>query len=65
MLGIDSKRTLLTLYRQIVIYPQSQLVEKDVTIRAQAKNVLRDVRPVVGTTEWLYMACFRVSAGRR
>jgi hypothetical protein len=34
VLGIDSKRTLSPFYGQIVIYPQSQFVEKDVAIRA-------------------------------
>jgi hypothetical protein len=64
VLGINSKWTLTPLYGQIIIYPQSQFVEKDVAIRAKAKNVLGDVRSIVRTTERLNMTGFRVSAGR-
>jgi hypothetical protein len=62
VLGINSKRTLSPFYGQIVIYPHGQLVEKDVAIRAKAKNVLRDVWPIVGTTERLDMTGFSVPA---
>jgi hypothetical protein len=62
VLRIYAKRTLSPFNGQIVIYPQRQLVEKDVAIRARAKNVLRDVRSIVGTTKWLDVAGFRISA---
>jgi hypothetical protein len=62
VLRISAKRTLSPFHGQIVIYPQRQLVEKDVAIRAKAKNVLRDVRSIVGTTKWLDVAGFRISA---
>jgi hypothetical protein len=64
VLRINPKRTFLSLYGQIFIYPQCQLIEKDVAIRAEAKNIFRDVGAIVGTTEWLDVTGFRVSAGR-
>ena len=61
VLRINAKRTLSSFYGEIVIYPQRQLVEKDVAIRAKAKNVLGDVRSIVGTTEWLDVTGLRIS----
>jgi hypothetical protein len=60
----NAKKPILPRYEVIVIYPQRQLVEKDVAIRAKAKNVLRDIRPVVGATEWLDVTGFRIRACR-
>jgi hypothetical protein len=49
---INAKKSIAPADSVIVIYAQRQLVEKDMAIRAQTKNVLRDIRAVVGATEW-------------
>ena len=64
MLRINSKEPIAAPEQAIVVYPQRQLVEKDMTIRAQTKNVLRDIRAVVGATEWLDVTNFRIRACR-
>jgi hypothetical protein len=62
MPGINAKETFSPFNRKIVIYPMRQLVKKHVAIRAKAKDVFRDIRPIVGTPEWLEMADFCVRA---
>ena len=62
---MNSKKPIAPPEQAIVVYPQRQLVEKDMAIRAQTKNVLRDIRAVVGPTEWLNVTDFRVRARRR
>ena len=57
---INSKKSIAPTDPVIVIYAQRQLVEKDMAIRAQTKNVLRDIRAVVRATEWLDVTDFRV-----
>jgi hypothetical protein len=61
---INSKKSIAPPEQVIVVYPQRQLVEKDMAIRAQTKNVLRDIRAVVGATEWLNVTDFRIRACR-
>jgi hypothetical protein len=53
VLWISAKKSIAAPEPVIVIYPQRQLVEKDMTIRAKTKNVLRYTRAVVRATEWL------------
>jgi hypothetical protein len=51
--------------RAIVIDPERELVNEDVTIGTEAEDILRHIRAVVGTTERLYMASLRIrSRGR-
>ena len=64
MLRINSKEPIAPPEQVIVVYPQRQLVEKDMAIRAKTKNVLRDIRAVVGATEWLDVTDFRIRACR-
>src|SRR5258707_3254317 len=60
VLGISPKKALSALYREIVIYPQRQVVEKDVAIWAKAKDVFRDIRAIVGTPKRFDMADLRI-----
>jgi hypothetical protein len=62
VLWINAKKSIAPPEPVIVIYPQRQLVEKDMTIRAKTKNVLRNIRAVVGATERLDVTDFRVCA---
>jgi hypothetical protein len=50
------------LYRQIVIDPQASSSSETWQIWAKAKNVLRDVGPVVGTTKRLDVTRFSICA---
>jgi hypothetical protein len=60
VLRISPKKTLSPYYGEIVIYPQRQLIKKNVAIWAKAKNVFRNIRSVMGPTKWLDMAGFRI-----
>ena len=62
---MNSKQAIAPSEQAIVVYPERQLVKKDMAIRAQTKNVLRDIRTAVGPTEWLNVTDFRVGARRR
>ena len=62
---MNSEKPIAPPEQAIVVYPQRQLVKKDMAIRAQTKNVLRDIRTAVGPTEWLNVTDFRVGARRR
>jgi hypothetical protein len=57
---ISPKKALSPFYGEIVIYPQRQLVKKNVAIWAKAQDIFWDIRPVVGATKWFDMAGFRI-----
>src|SRR6267378_5402064 len=59
---INPKKSLSPFYGEIVIYPQRQLIKKNVAIWAKAQDVFWDIRPIVGTTKWFDMAGFRIRA---
>ena len=46
----------------IVLYGKCPAIEKGKTIGAQAQDVIRRVRPVVGAPEWTDVCCLRMSA---
>ena len=64
MRWINSKKSIASPEQVIVVYPQRQLIEKDMAIRAKTKNVLRDIRAIVRATERLDMTNFRIRACR-
>jgi hypothetical protein len=60
VLRINPKNVLSSFYREIIIYPQRQLIKKNVAIWAKAQDVFWDIRPIVGATKWFDMAGFRI-----
>jgi hypothetical protein len=64
VLWISAKKSIAAPEPVIVIYPQRQLIEKDMAIRTKTKNVPRDIRAVVGATQWRDVTDFRVGARR-
>jgi hypothetical protein len=59
---MNTKTVIYPFYREIFIYPKRQLIQKHVTIRAKAKNVFCDIRPVMGTPKGLDVAAFCIRA---
>jgi hypothetical protein len=62
MPGINAKETFSPFNRKIVIDPQCQLIEKHMAIRTKAKDVFRDIRPIVGAPKRLNVADFCIRA---
>jgi hypothetical protein len=62
---MNTKPVICPSYREILIYPERQLVQKHVTIRAKAQDVFCDIRPIMGTPKGLDVAAFCIRACHR
>jgi hypothetical protein len=56
VLRINPKNAISPFYREIIVYPQRQLIKKNVAIRAKAKDIFRHIfrrRRVIRSQEFL------------
>jgi hypothetical protein len=64
VLRVNSKKPIASDELFIVSYPQRILIQEDMAIRAETKNVLRDIRTVMRAAERLDVTYFRIRTCR-